>query len=603
MRYIAFHIENYRAIEERVVIDLKDDRLIPLVGVNECGKTTILQAIYCFDYLNDSEYEGRHLKNVKNLYKTQDTKDPTVKALIEINFEELTTFYSDCNAENNKKQQKLIDAATDKSKIEELKKKIFDEAIPISKSSFNNLISIQRNLDSKKYSIQFNSLEIHLPVLVNENLAKYIVNRMPYILYNDDFMDRPPNYIEIPNEKPDDIAGWLAIFERLFKVTDNNYSLFNLAGEKDIRRRDSIISDVESTLNKTLTADWKKFSVTKNDSISIKIKFSPDEKDTEDKKHILNVQVVEKIKDRERYFDVIDRSKGFLWFFNFVMKLEFNPKVIESAATRTIYLLDEPGSYLHQAAQSRLCEKIVAISKNFGSVIYCTHSHKLLNPEYIPLNNIYIVEKDKNKTIKATPLPQIKTKTENLNAFQPIHEALQISALETNVDKQRVIAVEGIYDKYAIALMIDLDNSTFILPGTSADSIQKNIQFLNGFSKNYIAIWDNDEEGTKALKKASQFFGEKEALRFDFLPAGKLRKRRMEEMFEKSDMEMFKKELKLADDSNYESVISTLFYSAKKDKSRILSKISKETKENFKILNSIFNKRFENSKKLMSGME
>ena len=56
MKYISFSIEHYRAIKEKITINLAP-RIIPLVGVNECGKTTILQAIFCFDYFNDNEYK------------------------------------------------------------------------------------------------------------------------------------------------------------------------------------------------------------------------------------------------------------------------------------------------------------------------------------------------------------------------------------------------------------------------------------------------------------------------------------------------------------------------------------------------------------------
>jgi len=313
---------------------------------------------------------------------------------------------------------------------------------------------------------------------------------------------------------------------------------------------------------------------------------------------LLHVNVVERIKDRDFYFDVIDRSKGFLWFFNFVMKLEFNPKVLENAATQTIYLLDEPGSYLHQSAQNELCKKIVSISKNYGNVIYCTHSHKLLNPDYIPLNTIYIVEKNKRKRITATPLPQIKTKAENINAFQPIHEALQISSFETIISNQKVIAVEGIYDKYAISLMINLDDSIFILPGTSADSIIKNIQYLNAFNKTYIAIWDNDDEGEKNYKKATKFFGEVEAEKFDLLPNNGSKKRRMEEMFSKKDLSLFRTKLGLNSDATYESVVSILYFTDKKEKQKILSLISKETKDNFAILKTIIDKRLKKSEEI-----
>ena len=66
MKYKKFIIENYRAIENAVTIDIERDKIVPLIGANESGKTTILQAVYAFDYANDKEFEGRHLKNLRN---------------------------------------------------------------------------------------------------------------------------------------------------------------------------------------------------------------------------------------------------------------------------------------------------------------------------------------------------------------------------------------------------------------------------------------------------------------------------------------------------------------------------------------------------------
>ena len=76
MKYSNFIIRNYRAIKGPLNVNVKDRRLIPIVGINECGKTTILQAIYCFDYTNDKEYKGRHLENIKNLYEQKKRPGP-----------------------------------------------------------------------------------------------------------------------------------------------------------------------------------------------------------------------------------------------------------------------------------------------------------------------------------------------------------------------------------------------------------------------------------------------------------------------------------------------------------------------------------------------
>lgn len=63
MKYIKFIIKNYRAITNPIEIDIKKNKLVPLIGTNESGKTTILQAIYAFDYANDKEYESMILFN------------------------------------------------------------------------------------------------------------------------------------------------------------------------------------------------------------------------------------------------------------------------------------------------------------------------------------------------------------------------------------------------------------------------------------------------------------------------------------------------------------------------------------------------------------
>ena len=84
----SWNIKNYRAIENAVTIDIERDKIVPLIGANESGKTTILQAVYAFDYANDKEFEGRHLKNLRNFYNPKNKEDAQVSAVINIKKEE-----------------------------------------------------------------------------------------------------------------------------------------------------------------------------------------------------------------------------------------------------------------------------------------------------------------------------------------------------------------------------------------------------------------------------------------------------------------------------------------------------------------------------------
>ena len=583
MRYKSFTIENYRAIESPIQINLSEQSLIPLIGVNECGKTTILQAIFAFDSVNDKDYSGRHLENTINLYQTTD-KDPLVTAEIETTYGNLKKFW-EMIVNPPDTVEKTSSATATTPSTESDSSTVPREEFPVLQKHYTGSIRLTRNLNTKEYSItQFSNLS---PAF-QDKLATSLLQYMPYILYNDDFQDRPPSKVDIPSEKPKQLSGWLAIYERLFAETNPSYSLFTTAQLDDTRRKGSILSDVQSTLNNTLTKAWKAFILDRAKQIAVRLEVTNNE---------LQIKVVESIGQKERFFEVVDRSKGFLWFYNFVMKLEFNPK-ISGNRKDTIYLLDEPGSYLHAAAQKKLCAKLKAISSKHGNVIFCTHSHHLLDPEQIPINSIMIVGKSATKKISLTPLPQYSTSREKVTALQPVFEALQISADEFKEDDLPVLAVEGIYDRYAIKMFLPHANKLRILAGTSADSILKNIQTLNAFGRVYVAIWDNDSEGRMAKKRAESVFGLHEAVRFDVLPSRDGGKdRTMEQMFEPSELDILREGLALPADANYESIISGLYYAGPK-RPKLINKLGSTTKRNFEILQSIVAKRLELSRNL-----
>lgn len=571
MNYVSFTISKYRAIDE---LEIKlDDKLIPLVGINECGKTTILQAIYSFDHLNDEEYGGKHINSIRNLYNTTDHVS-IISAKIALTHKDIILAIKSLQSDIAKNIIKF--QAEDKAfscDIDVLTKEI----IPMGKEI---QIVISRNITTKKYSTPWNHKGILNSETINNEFCEAIMSRMPYILYNDDFADRPPSEVTIPATRPTTaLTGWLAIYERLFKLTNPDYSLFSIITEPDQRRRDSVLSDVEELLNSKLSVAWKSFSTAKSGTINVSLKI----KDSTEK--LLQISIVEKLEGKNRYFDVLDRSKGFVWHYNFIMKTQFNPKVIGKIED-TVFLLDEPGSYLHSSAQEKLCSKLSEISKQYGIVIYCTHSHHLLNPDIIPIKNILIVEKNKKKKIIATPLPTYSTKTGKTTALQPIFEALNIPIYEVYSDDSTLVLTEGINDKLTIELFTNIPKNYKILPGTSADSILKNIPYMLAYDKKFIALWDNDNEGQLSKKRASTLF-HLDDNHLKFLPLEGLEKRRMEEMLSKKDLLNIAIKLGMSSDSSYDILIPSMYYSTAKLKKEIMNEISEQTKKSFSILEKI----------------
>lgn len=273
------------------------------------------------------------------------------------------------------------------------------------------------------------------------------------------------------------------------------------------------------------------------------------------------------------------------------MKLEFNPKVVNNT-DGAIYLLDEPGSYLHASAQTKLCKKLQSLSDT-NKVLYCTHSHYLLDPEVIPINTIRVASKNPdNFKIEIYSIHDYKDDTRTKkSAFQPIIDALQIKPIIVDLNYKRILITEGIYDYYTFEMFKE-KREINILPSTNAESIKYFISFMIAWHIDYRALWDNDAEGREEKKSAEEFFGETEASNnFYLLPHKTPRTKNtiLQNLFNGEDLKMIKDELGLNKNSAFEKTILSLFYS--KNKNEILKKISKETRDNFKkVFNLLFNK-------------
>ena len=282
------------------------------------------------------------------------------------------------------------------------------------------------------------------------------------------------------------------------------------------------------------------------------------------------------------------------------MKIKYNPKS-SGSNNDIIYLLDEPGSYLHSVAQEKLCNMIKNISNKDGKVIYCTHTHHLLDPRYIPPKYIYIVQKDKDKKIRLSKITEIKTDLKKMTELQPVYEALGVSDWDFFTQRQKIILVEGIHDKYALEIFLKNELTDFIIiPGVNAESIYNNIPRLIAYNKKYIAIWDNDEEGTEYYDKSIKSFGKLEANKMIQLPNLYNKKKvRMEEMFEKGDLEKLAHFLEMPSNASYSNIMTAIICSDEQTIEECSKLISEKSQRNFSelfsMINNVYNKKSNNS--------
>lgn len=214
----------------------------------------------------------------------------------------------------------------------------------------------------------------------------------------------------------------------------------------------------------------------------------------------LCITINEKIKGTTspQSFDIKIRSDGFQWYYCFIMQLLYNPDTKETSKG-VLFLLDEPGMYLNPHGQTCLLKRLVEIVNDNDSmkVIFSTHSHYMLDQDYIKPFQINIVEKNNQHFIKLynlTNYPYNKTKTTPLT---PLYEAIKVPFDETVVNNKKVILVEGIHDFYALKLFGNLGENYYIYPCSGATTIEKHIPFFIMRNVDFLYLVDNDFEGVE----------------------------------------------------------------------------------------------------------
>ena len=103
-----------------------------------------------------------------------------------------------------------------------------------------------------------------------DNICKKFIDKCPFILYNDDFNDKPYDELIIGSENNQD---WQDIYRRVFlskdKTKENSYNLDEVF-EYTENRRNTILSVTSNYLSKILTKAWKELTL-KSEEINVEL--------------------------------------------------------------------------------------------------------------------------------------------------------------------------------------------------------------------------------------------------------------------------------------------------------------------------------------------
>lgn len=495
MKYTNFHIQNYKGIKD-LKIDLNvnpDFKIYSFIGLNESGKTTILEAI------NDCEKEVPSRRRHELIPKGEAggfTGSVMIQATIEL---------------DKKDQERIVEFINQNIKPRPFKIKIEDsfkitrkygfinaESQP-AEYSYNIFVSFKKTKSSK----DFTSMSTEHKKLVWEFVHG---NLFPEIIFYRDFLSKFPEkvYLEpVPDNNKDE--EYLGIIEDVLTSINANYSvessllnrLKNISAA-NTQALEAVENQLGSKISLVVFDAWNKIQNVRKKEIVAKTGID------EDGRYYIKFTV----KDGGQSYSVSERSLGFRWFFTFLLYTEFRKERMKGTG-EILFLLDEPASNLHQEAQKSLLntfENIVTKSR----LAYTTHSHHLINPKW--LENAYVVKNnglnyvgEDNFKIVDTEIEAKRYKVfasdhpDQTSYFQPILDVLDYQpGLLEKVPK--IVIVEGKFDfstfNYFLDVVLKRARHKFsFYPGQGATKLDLPISLYESWSREYIAILDSDKEG------------------------------------------------------------------------------------------------------------
>lgn len=500
-----------------------EDRITRIVGKNESGKTALLEALAKSNYFEDNadfqfdkdlDYPRSELIKAKNEnpavltceYELTDedvesVEDEYGEGIISKQTFLLTSYYDntrtttgvavDFNVFKNwlitsfdagDQCKELLRAVASFSALEDVVSE--NETTPGMKEIQTELIKIKKGAGEWE-----NPLEGYIYVT-------YISPAVPKLWYFSDYFSLPCriNLNEFATGKPT-----RSLSSEEFKIAK---ALFELSGLQlsDIQSEtnfEAFKAQLEATSN-SITDDMFEYWTTNQ---NLEIRFDIEHADNNVR--YLNIRIYNS-KHRVT-LPLKNRSKGFLWFFSFLVWFS---KIQGNTDSKYILLLDEPGLSLHASAQSDLLRFIDEKLAPEYQVIYTTHSPFMIDS--LKLNEVRTVYDTQNPKVGSVVSDAVEEK--DSDTLFPLQAALGYTIAQNLYVSPNNLLVEGISDlvylnHFSSALKAlgreGLSDDVTIVPVGGADKIATFISLMRGNELSTVCLLDTftDQSAETRLKK------------------------------------------------------------------------------------------------------
>ncbi len=521
MEYVGFEISNFKGIDHvRVYLNRHPTGpVVTLVGLNESGKTTVLEAISYFD---------TNEKHLESLYE-EEFRHSDVNDLVPLKKK------ANFNGSIEIAATISLDDA-DRADIARYAKQYLK--ITLNKEKIGEVFTVTRKLNYEK-SIYKNTNTTWSIGLVGklpkgkkewnfyekdpekwEKLIDYIGKKLPSILYFPTFLFEFPSQIYLHEDESETVtnAYYRSIVQDILDSLDDGLNIQEHIVERAIdggmfkkRSLGSVLNKMGNVVSKTVFERWNEIFDRKIPRKDIQIAYEIEEA-SPPVVPTPKVYLQFELKDGDSVYLITERSLGFRWFFCFLLFTQF--RAYRKSQRNTLFLFDEPASNLHSKAQIQLLESFARITEHGGKIIYSTHSPYMINPMW--LENSFIVRNDGLKYEQPESEYEYSSRETNIKVeryrsfvgdnpdketyFQPILDTLDYvpNNLEYIPD---AIMVEGKNDFYLLKYFYEKNpsqsDSIGILPGTGSGALDPLIALYLGWGRNFVILLDDDAAGRK----------------------------------------------------------------------------------------------------------
>lgn len=495
MKYTNFKIANYKGIKDLSLdLDIQPNhKIYTLVGLNESGKTTILEAIN--DFETEVPKEKRHLLIPKSaaggFYG-----ETSIKATLVLSEEDKEKIKKFINGKIKAKEIIIRDCFTLERTY------TFQNSEPEeSERLYSQFIRIKKTVKSRESDLD-DDISGQVWSFIRKNL-------LPEVIFYRDFLSKFPEkiWLDSTDADKDKDKEYVSIIEDVLTSINPSYTVqsslldrLNNPNEANKQSLEAVENELGAKISQVVFDAWSKIQNVSKKEIVAKSGQNNDGR----------FYIKLSIKEGHQTYAISERSLGFRWFFTFLLYTEFRKERIKTSG-EILFLLDEPASNLHQTAQKSLLETFANITTK-SRLVYTTHSHHLINPvwldaTYIIKNNGLSLEKEEEFNSSKTEIDAYKYKSfvsnypSQVAYFQPILDVLDYEPglLEA---VPNVVIVEGKFDyltfKYFNEIVFgDVSNSCNFYPGRGASQLDLPISLYEAWGRNYVVILDADSEGKK----------------------------------------------------------------------------------------------------------